>query len=265
MNRIATIVKGYPRLSETFIAQEILGLEKRGIAQLIVSLRQPTDDENTRPQPRDLGRNPLPAGISEGRRSARKAGALMVGIAAGLRARMEGVPQGPRARPVGQPPAPLRPGLRAGARIARRYRLAAHALPPHARVGRALRRAHPRHRVVFFRARQGYLDDAAMGSPRQARRCRMGRHLHASQSRLSALAQPASGKCASRLSRARFFALSSRAGRECAPGRNAQYRLGGPRRGEEGIFRSPEGAVVHSATIGDGGSSMSAAGRSAAA
>jgi glycosyltransferase involved in cell wall biosynthesis len=43
MNRIATIVKGYPRLSETFIAQEILGLEKRGIAQLIVSLRHPTE------------------------------------------------------------------------------------------------------------------------------------------------------------------------------------------------------------------------------
>jgi hypothetical protein len=43
MNRIATIVKGYPRLSETFIAQEIFGLEKRGIKQLIVSLRHPTD------------------------------------------------------------------------------------------------------------------------------------------------------------------------------------------------------------------------------
>lgn len=45
MNRIATIVKGYPRLSETFIAQEILGLERRGIRQLIVSLRQPTHGE----------------------------------------------------------------------------------------------------------------------------------------------------------------------------------------------------------------------------
>lgn len=43
MNRIATIVKGYPRLSETFIAQEILGLERRGIGQVIVSLRHPTD------------------------------------------------------------------------------------------------------------------------------------------------------------------------------------------------------------------------------
>jgi glycosyltransferase involved in cell wall biosynthesis len=43
MTRIATLVKGYPRLSETFIAQEILGLEKRGVRQLIVSLRHPTE------------------------------------------------------------------------------------------------------------------------------------------------------------------------------------------------------------------------------
>jgi glycosyltransferase involved in cell wall biosynthesis len=43
MTRIATLVKGYPRLSETFIAQEILGLEHRGVAQLVVSLRHPTD------------------------------------------------------------------------------------------------------------------------------------------------------------------------------------------------------------------------------
>ncbi|MGE0254719.1 MAG: glycosyltransferase [Alphaproteobacteria bacterium] len=41
--RIAVLVKGYPRLSETFIAQEILGLERRGLALTIVSLRQPTD------------------------------------------------------------------------------------------------------------------------------------------------------------------------------------------------------------------------------
>ena len=40
---VATVVKGYPRLSETFIAQEILGLEERGVAQRIVSLRRPTD------------------------------------------------------------------------------------------------------------------------------------------------------------------------------------------------------------------------------
>ena len=43
MTRIATLVKGYPRLSETFIAQEILGLERRGVPQLIISLRRPTE------------------------------------------------------------------------------------------------------------------------------------------------------------------------------------------------------------------------------
>lgn len=41
--RIAFVLKGYPRLSETFIAQEILALERRGVEILIVSLRHPTD------------------------------------------------------------------------------------------------------------------------------------------------------------------------------------------------------------------------------
>lgn len=41
--RVAFLLKGYPRLSETFIAQEILALEQRGLAILIVSLRHPTD------------------------------------------------------------------------------------------------------------------------------------------------------------------------------------------------------------------------------
>jgi len=40
---IAVVLKGYPRLSETFIAQEILALERRGLALTIVSLRHPTD------------------------------------------------------------------------------------------------------------------------------------------------------------------------------------------------------------------------------
>ena len=39
---IGVILKGYPRLSETFIAQEIEGLEARGLDLLIVSLRHPT-------------------------------------------------------------------------------------------------------------------------------------------------------------------------------------------------------------------------------
>lgn len=41
--RIGIVVKGYPRLSETFIAQELLGLQERGIAFDIWSLRHPTD------------------------------------------------------------------------------------------------------------------------------------------------------------------------------------------------------------------------------
>ncbi len=40
---VAFILKGYPRLSETFIAQEIAALEALGLDILIVSLRHPTD------------------------------------------------------------------------------------------------------------------------------------------------------------------------------------------------------------------------------
>lgn len=40
---VAFILKGYPRLSETFITQEILGLEARGLTIAIWSLRRPTD------------------------------------------------------------------------------------------------------------------------------------------------------------------------------------------------------------------------------
>lgn len=44
MNQSVVIVlKGYPRLSETFIAQEILGLQERGLELQLVSLRHPTD------------------------------------------------------------------------------------------------------------------------------------------------------------------------------------------------------------------------------
>jgi glycosyltransferase involved in cell wall biosynthesis len=40
---VAVILKGYPRLSETFIAQELLALQQRGLDLRIVSLRHPTD------------------------------------------------------------------------------------------------------------------------------------------------------------------------------------------------------------------------------
>jgi len=43
ISQIGFILKGYPRLSETFIAQEIRALEQRGLDIVIYSLRHPTD------------------------------------------------------------------------------------------------------------------------------------------------------------------------------------------------------------------------------
>lgn len=42
--RVAVVLKGWPRLSETFIAQEIAGLEARGVALELWSMRHPTDE-----------------------------------------------------------------------------------------------------------------------------------------------------------------------------------------------------------------------------
>ncbi|MGN7827720.1 glycosyltransferase [Agrobacterium radiobacter] len=41
--KIVVLLKGYPRLSETFIAQELLGLEKAGLKLELMSMRRPTD------------------------------------------------------------------------------------------------------------------------------------------------------------------------------------------------------------------------------
>ncbi len=239
MNRIATIVKGYPRLSETFIAQEILGLEKRGIAQLIVSLRHPTEGK-VHDLNREIAADVLylpeylkddPARVArragDGRRRSRASRAP------------EGVPRRPEARRLGQPPPPLRPGLRARARASRRHRLDPHALSPHARLRRALRGADPRARLVVLRARQGHLDDAEMGAEGEARRRRMGRHLHAREPRLSALALPLPrGRSTSSITASTSRAFPPAPKRDGARRRHIHHRLGRPRGGEEGLFRS---------------------------
>lgn len=41
--KIVVLLKGYPRLSETFIAQELLGLERAGYELELVAMRRPTD------------------------------------------------------------------------------------------------------------------------------------------------------------------------------------------------------------------------------
>ena len=40
---LVVVLKGYPRLSETFIAQELLGLERAGLRLHLLSMRHPTD------------------------------------------------------------------------------------------------------------------------------------------------------------------------------------------------------------------------------
>lgn len=57
-SRVAIVLKGYPRLSETFVAQEILGLKRLGLVFDIVSLRQPTD-EKTHPVHDEIAAEPL--------------------------------------------------------------------------------------------------------------------------------------------------------------------------------------------------------------
>ncbi len=41
--KVVVVLKGYPRLSETFVAQELLGLERAGLELVIVALRRPAD------------------------------------------------------------------------------------------------------------------------------------------------------------------------------------------------------------------------------
>lgn len=50
---LAIVVKGYPRLSETFIAQELLALQQRGLSFTLQSLRHPTD-QATHPIHREI-------------------------------------------------------------------------------------------------------------------------------------------------------------------------------------------------------------------
>jgi glycosyltransferase involved in cell wall biosynthesis len=40
---VAILLKGYPRLSETFVVKELLGMQERGLRFVLVSLRHPTD------------------------------------------------------------------------------------------------------------------------------------------------------------------------------------------------------------------------------
>ena len=106
---IGVVLKGYPRLSETFIAQELAELERRGFALALFSLRRPTDPA-THPLhgcirasvgylPEYLHRGPLRV-LSAWRRARR-----LPGYRAALRAWLRDFPRDPtrnRARRFGQ-------------------------------------------------------------------------------------------------------------------------------------------------------------------
>ena len=55
---VAVILKGYPRLSETFIAQEIQSLQKAGLELELISLRHPTDTD-VHPVHREINKTAL--------------------------------------------------------------------------------------------------------------------------------------------------------------------------------------------------------------
>ncbi len=57
---LGMILKGYPRISETFISNEILLLEKLGFAIHLFSMRQPRENFT----PRKCKKNPGKSGLS---------------------------------------------------------------------------------------------------------------------------------------------------------------------------------------------------------
>ena len=188
--RVAVVVKGYPRLSETFIAQEILALERRGLALTIVSLRHPTDPRRARVHRADPGAGALSAGVSA-------PGAARACCAAWRqRAALADLPRGaapvaarPAPRSDHQPRPPLRPGAGARRRAAGRTsacctrtictrRPRSRAMPPCCAACRGAPRRTPR---TSGPRRTGR-------SARSSRDCAWADHLHRGRRRASARA-----------------------------------------------------------------------------
>ena len=138
-SRIAVVVKGYPRLSETFIAQELLG--PRG-ARPRPSDRLAAPPDRSRRSTTSIARSRRRCSICRNICTRSRCACCAPGGGCGARrttAQTRGpVALGPVARPHGQPGAPLRPGPGAGRRDAGRDRRHLRALCAHAGVGRAL-------------------------------------------------------------------------------------------------------------------------------
>ena len=216
--RVAFVLKGYPRLSETFIAQEILALEQRGLDILIVSLRHPTDRRSpsgASPDPRRRC-STCPNICTRSRcacwRGWRRARRLP-GYRAARRAWLADLRRDPtpnRIRRFGQ-------ALVLAAELPAGCRSAACAFPAHPGLGGALCGADARAAVERLGACQGHLDDPGLGKAREARRRRdWAVTCTASGARASRRAGAEPGTGGAVLSRARPRPLSAGAARDGA-------------------------------------------------
>ena len=182
----AIVLKGYPRLSETFIAKEIHALEQRGLAMLIVSLRHPTDaashpvhDEISAPVlylPEYLYQEPRRVFFTHGEKCA-----SVRTIAKTVRTWLRDLRRDITPNRVRR----FWPGVGIGARIAGQHPASARSFPAYAGIGGTLCGAADRSSVVGVGARGRRVDNAALGARRKARFRGLGGDLHTGQSGLS--------------------------------------------------------------------------------
>ena len=267
--RVAVVLKGWPRLSETFIAQEIAGLEARGVALEIWSLRRPTDKARHPVHDRVAGRAVYlpeylkddPRRVLRGWRKARR----LPGYAGGARANSSptcgAIPTSNRLRRWGQ-------ALVLAAELPPVDRAALRPLPAHAVLGDALRRHDARPAVERVGARQGHLDQRTVGGGGKARRLLLAGDLHGPGPAAAAGAGAATGTAEARLSRPRLRPSAAAAGGAAAarrqrPRRSRRHPVDRPQGREEGLRRSPGRAGPAAARRSTGASSMSAAASSA--
>ena len=253
-DRLAIVLKGWPRLSETFIAQELVALEHRGLAFEVWSLRRPTDrsgmvctrrcGQKSTICPEYLYEEPLR--VLRGAFHA----ARLPGFRAAARLWLGHLRRDPtpnRIRRLGQAmvlarEAPLRTYL------------SLRALPAHALVGGSLHEPAQAGGVGFFGARQGYLAVARLGKARQAGARRIRRDMHGARGSASARAGRRSCAARPRLSRPRPVALSGAACPTSAARRFRRARrplFGRPPGREEGLYAPARGAcdVARSARL----------------
>ena len=203
--RIAVIVKGYPRLSETFIAQEILALEQRGLALEIWSLRHPTERAvHPHAWPVKARVTYLPEYLYE------EPLRVMRGAAGACDRRFRTTIKTfwrdlKRDFTANRSAGSVRPSSWRGS--CRRTSAPVCPLPPHAGLRRPLRRVADRPDLDLLGPCQGHLDHSGLGEAREDGGSPLGRDLHGAGGRASA-GPVAAGAGVARLSRAGSFAVS---------------------------------------------------------